>query len=203
MRFKRSNALAIAAALLGTLGLVVTAGPALAQPPEQCSVVNGFNGYCLNAKNGGPDIQAWQYGNYNNSAFEGVGINLCNTNPTDLTTATCPFTVGSGLNQAGNFILDFEYVHSGSPYYGDCIGDSSAGGGTMAFTGCNNPATGTGGGYGTVFVIPSVSCDSIGGPAINREWSDNDANYRYLEFANSNGATVYDNQAAGTCLAGE
>lgn len=89
-------------------------------------------------------------------------------------TSTCPFTVGSGLNN--RYINDgiVQFVYEGNFYSGilKCLGNGKNGGVEGALQTCNN-VTGTGGGDGTVFILNS------NGYTENRYWSDN--NYTALK----------------------
>jgi len=131
---------------------------------EFCS--NFGAGYCMNDWNGdqnqGAPIKMY-YGNSSNEQFQLQDINPCNSSPVpDEVTTSCPFVVGSGLNNmfAGDLIFQLYY-----PAANKCIGTSSAGNGILAT--CNN-SSGSGGGDGTILIEGPASQDSI----IDRYWTD-------------------------------
>jgi hypothetical protein len=171
----------ILALTVGGVGLATQS--ARAQQPQVC--VTGIYNYCLNAWNGGPWIRT--YGpNVQNDYFYIQGIDECYKH-SDLSSPTCPFYLGSGLNVAGDLV--FQIVDGRT---GQCVGDDPAKDGQTYETGCNNPSTGTGGGYGTIFVQRNINGCSGGSNFISREWSDKYDFYYGLTQQSGNGHPVYD-----------
>lgn len=134
---------------------------------ELCSS-NGA-GYCMNDWNGshiqGAAIKMY-YGHSSNEQFEVQGLNLCNSDPLDQVTRTCPFVVGSGLNARYEGATIFQLYY---PDANKCIGTVTGSGsnaGNAILTGCNNSA-GSGGGDGTILINPGTD-NSI----IDRYWTD-------------------------------
>ena len=153
------TALAVAAVL--GIGLRV-APPAAAQPLEQCD----DHGDCLNLWNGGPYVNTYGGGSGNDAVSIQYIDGRCDSG--DTTTANCPYSgVPAGL-------LIFQLLNNVEP--GNCIGDfngSSTDARVGGFDACNNPKSGTGGSYGTVFFWePSNSCPpGAGGLQPVQYWS--------------------------------
>jgi hypothetical protein len=145
---------------------------------------------CLNAWNGGPSVYGYAPG-VANDYFSYQGINLCNTSPADYSTATCPFYLGSGLNQPGYYI--YQWVDKRN---GKCVGDNGSNWNATE-VGCNNSG-GTGGGYGTVEVYGIAGGCSSGGVGVNREWSDHYDNYEEAGWGSGHQA-VLSSSSGGVC----
>jgi hypothetical protein len=136
-----------ALALCTVLGFgLKVAPPASAQPLEQCD----DSGECLNLWNGGPYVNT-----FTSTANDAVTIQYidgrCDSG--DTTTPNCPYSgVPGGL-------LIFQLRNNVEP--GNCIGDfngSSTDARVGGFDACNDPHTGQGGSYGTVFFWEQGRC---------------------------------------------
>jgi hypothetical protein len=100
---------------------------------------------CLNAWNGGPYVNTYGPSAYNDHFLIQPIAGRCKSG-SDYTTPNCPF---SGV--PGNLlIIQIEYYNNP----GNCLGDLNGDPGNArasAFDACNDPNTGFGGSYGTVF----------------------------------------------------
>jgi hypothetical protein len=187
------TALAVCAVL--GFGLKV-APPAAAQPVEQCD----DSGECLNLWNGGPYVNTYG-GDVGNSAVSIEYIDgRCDKG--DTTTANCPYSgVPAGL-------LIFQLLNNVEP--GNCIGDfngSSTDARVGGFDACNNPGSGSGGSYGTVFFMGGGSCPpGAGGLVPVQYWS---AHWPGGKLAYPGSGTFgsgqndepwYENSTTGDCL---
>jgi hypothetical protein len=146
----RRRVLAIIIGLFAAFGgtLIVTTTPAFAVTDQLCdhiTVNNGPAGECFNAWNGGPYVKTYTP-NVTNDNFTRQFIHgRCNS--TIYTTTNCPLPG----TPAGLAIDQIEYLN----HPGECVADLNGSSGdahTSAFGKCNDPNTGFGGDYGTVFV---------------------------------------------------
>jgi hypothetical protein len=152
-------AAAVAAAGLA-LGVVAVASPASAVQDQVC---NHADSQCLNSWNGmvaGHDVRMYNSGVANNE-FVLVTVNRCNAQGT--VSHTCPFTLGSGLNDLyyGNSVYQIWTGGVGSSNL--CVG--TRGNGTGVLSTCNNTCSGQGGANGTLFV-------GVGATLINVYWTN-------------------------------
>jgi hypothetical protein len=184
---------AVSAAL--ALGLAGSAAPAMASggpPHEVCDT--SITEQCLNDWNGtGQWVRTYQIGAGNNY-FEFQGIDRCITG-SDKTTPTCPFQLGSGLNEP-NWIVG-QFVDETTQL---CVGDDPANNGATYEDGCNFVSSGMAGGTGTVYVQipPSFGTDCPAGwdAYASIHWSNGTNGYLQLGWAGSgNGQTVANNLA--------
>jgi hypothetical protein len=149
---------------------------------------------------GGEYLNDWNSGSYvktytspaSNEDFVFVGVNRCNNG--DYTTVNCPINgITSGL-----LIGQFEYTN------GTCVGDldNLTGNATAGLDGCNETGyPGTGGGYGTIFVLfPGGGCPSGSGTYLSAHWATNGSTTGLGWSGNSNGSQVYNNQTPAVCL---
>lgn len=135
------------------------------------------DGECLSAKScgtgHGTEIVEWYYQGTCNPV-EPQTVNLCSGG--DEVTSTCPFAVGSGMNnlELGKTIFQVNVSSDGSDHSAGCIGNDGSGNlaSVAAIETCNN-SSGSGGSDGTIFVYGSDP--QLGGPSwISRYWSDTD-----------------------------
>ena len=155
----------LVAVLVASAGLAVTAAtPAGAVQQEICqpsaSISPEFP--CLNAWNGGPYVKAEGPGTSNENFAEQDVFNRCGSG-TALTTQGCPI---AGI-PAGFLIVQLRYSN------GQCVGDlnGASGDAHAGLTTCNNPNTGQGGAFGTIFVARATACQS-GDGYWNAHWSN-------------------------------
>jgi hypothetical protein len=134
----------VAGAILA-LGTVLGLGPATAANAQSGYQICDISFTCLNAWNGGPYVNTYSPA-VSNDNFELQPIyDRCETG-SDLTTPNCPYSGVPG----GFLIVQIEYLNDPGNCLGDFNGlstDARAG----AFDTCNNPSSGYGGSYGTVF----------------------------------------------------
>ncbi len=102
--------------------------------------------------------------------FEQESMYRCNGG--DRVTSTCPFTVGSGLNNRylNDLIVQYAYVGDGSggKY---CLGDEYNESTIAGLQGCNS-YYGTGGGPGTIFVVNIGGGGGTAGFVESNYWSN-------------------------------
>jgi hypothetical protein len=193
--------LVIASAIL--VGLLAFAKPASANVPHQ---ICDDNGYCLNDWNGYAQyVRVYQNGVINNY-FEVQYIDLCNGGDKVLDGQDgvyCPFSLAhQDLDATENGNLIFQIVDENTGY---CVGDAPGQSPNAYETGCNTVDTGTGGGYGTVWVLDPTGCGGGGyNSYVSRQWSDSSNTLLYLSYetGDTNGSYIQLNTAypAGTCL---
>jgi hypothetical protein len=125
---------------------------------------------CLNAKAGGTAagtlVIAWQRDYDPNERFTFQFLSgMCNAGRVS---STCPFDVGSGLNNRylNDAIVQIRDQNTGN----ECVGNGSNGGAYAALQTCGN-TSGSGGGYGTIFVYNSGGLGTAGFVE-SRYWSD-------------------------------
>lgn len=139
--------------------------PAFAVQQEICQADAAHNPEfpCLNAWGGGPYVKSEGPGTSNENFSEQYVFNRCESG-TAYTTNGCPI---AGI-PAGYLIVQLRYGN------GTCVGDLSGnvGDAHAALTTCNNPNTGQGGAYGTIFVARATACPFAGG-YWNAHWSTN------------------------------
>lgn len=153
--------------LISLIAVVLVVGVVLAKvvpiyssradaPRSDCNDITPFPD-CLNVSQGrhvaGTRVVGWKLDFDDNEYFYKQDIRRCNG---AAVTQTCPFTFGSGLNgrYIGNEI--FQLVDGHNPKL--CLGtDGTENAYNGVLTGCNNPATGSGGGVGTIFVLNTHS----------------------------------------------
>jgi hypothetical protein len=195
---------ALITGVLATLALagIAVAAPAHAQETELCGL--GGTGYCMNDwGNGGQNNAVNMYdGGYSNDTFFLQPVDACDGG--DAVTADCPFsdtTFDGHLVEDGALIVQVVYVN------GLCVGTASNG--DAILTGCNNTATGTGGGDGTLMAAVTVGtiCDEYGeGILVDRYWTNNAESDGYPAFVTSGGslgAPLYVNDiGSATCWGG-
>jgi hypothetical protein len=125
------------------------------------------SGYCLNRSQchtgNGTSVLVWANDHDNCEDFQGIVLgHMCNKG---FVTRTCPFTVGSGLNDryVGQPIVLFQAYNEAN----ECLATNGGGQGIL---GACPSFSGTGGANGTIFVWTAY------GPnpnyVINRYWSD-------------------------------
>jgi hypothetical protein len=155
----------IAVLVAGAAVSVTGATPAGAFQQEICQANAALNPEfpCLNAWNGGPYVKSYSPGVSNENFAEQDVFNRCESGSA-LTTNGCPI---AGI-PAGYLIVQLRYSN------GQCVGDlnGASGDAHAALTTCNNPNTGQGGAYGTIFVARATSC-SNGDGYWNAHWSSN------------------------------
>ena len=183
MRFTRKIAsLAVAVVTAGTL-LVAGAGSASAVQDQVCDTGPSPD-LCLNSWNGmvdGHDVRMYPAGAANNN-FVFVTVERCNAQGT--VTHTCPFTVGSGLNDRyfGNSVYQ---IWNGFSTLHQCVVTRADGTGAQGT--CNNTCTGQGGQNGTLFV-------GVGSTVINVYWTNQTggASVAYMQDSGSGNSVVLD-----------
>ncbi len=157
---------------------VAQAAPAPVASPAMVSMTvcaQSGSGYCLNrsqcAKGSGTSVLVWANDHDNCEDFEGIVLDqMCNKG---LVTSTCPFTVGSGLNNqyVGQPIVYFQAYDEAD----ECLATNAGGQGIL---GTCPSFSGNGGANGTIFIWKAY------GPnpdyVINRYWSD--YNYSIGEY---------------------
>jgi hypothetical protein len=163
----RGKAVRVIAAVTLTLGggitLVTTASPAYAEAgTEVCDVL----GHCLNAWDGGPDVNVYN-ANAANDDFVVEGVDRCNNG--DYSTANCPI---EGV-PAGQFVYQIAYAGPGE--IGTCVMGNSSTNGTAELGDCNlTQYPGNGGAEGTIFVAVSYSvCKSGYNASVSRYYTAN------------------------------
>jgi hypothetical protein len=196
----RKHATLFLAAAVSAIAILASAGtaPAYAAPNPGVSDVSAswyLNEWGGNTDAGGP-VKIYQAGA--NNEFWGVeSIDRCNSTPSGTVTHTCPFQLGSGLNDAyfGHSIVQFYYrSHSTT-----CVGTDTSSGLAINRS-CNNVNNGTGGGTGTVFILNTFQ-NPFRYDAINLYWTgqfNNNVNFMCSNGA-SNGASISLSHSAGTC----
>lgn len=194
MRLIRRIAAVAAAVLAPATVIVAAAAPAFATPTfEICNT----NGYCLNARNGGPYVQTWSAGQNNNNFVVQYIEGRC-ARGSELTTANCPWAG----TPAGIPIFQFYYLSTGN-----CAGDFNNDPNMAelsAFDACNSTTSGTGGAYGTVQLQWQGSCASGYWAAINVHSSSGwGSGTRFVSDGghSGNGYLYYANVISGLCLA--
>jgi hypothetical protein len=157
----------------GTLvGTSVAAVPAYATvPPSQIGYNSGSSSLCFNRAGSGTStgtpVIAYNCGQPNNDFYFVVLANMCGGGRV---TAICPFTVGSGLNDAyeNDVIVDVR------AYYEDeCVGGSTLGATDATLQACPD-SYGNGGGWSTIDVLAfsANNNDADYDIIVNRNWSD-------------------------------
>jgi hypothetical protein len=164
---------------------IFAGGPASAQQTQICG--NNGTGYCMNDWNGkdfGP-VDMY-YGGSSHEDFIAQGIDRCNGY---VVTMTCPFQ-DSDLDSEyyGDPIVQIEYVPSG-----ECLSgvDGASGYLQVVLDYCNNVGTGSGGGYGTVYIIDKYQ------ELISRYYSDQTNSANGLESGGGPGRSLSDNYSCG------
>jgi hypothetical protein len=170
---RRLTAVATAAAM--ALSLTLISAPAHASTfEEQCDDSN----VCLNLWNGGPYVQTWQGLTGNNNII-------------------IQWLPGRG---AGYFQL-VNQVEG----YPNCIGDfngSSTDARLGGFDQCNNPSTGYGGAWGTVFYMVQDRCPPGVGGEVPTEYASLHWPGGFINHPGSgNDQPWYENSPTGDCLA--
>lgn len=173
-------------AALSVVALSIFSGiPASAQSNQICG--NNGSGYCMNDWNGksfGP-VDMY-YGGSSHEDFIAQGINRCNG---FVVTMTCPFQ-DTQLDQEyyNDPIVQIEYVPSG-----ECLSgvDGASGAAQVVLDYCNNVDTGSGGGYGTIYIIDKYQ------ELISRYYSDLYSSSNGLESGGNPGLPLSDNHSCG------
>jgi len=197
MRLRRRLALALAATVTG-LGALIATGTVPAQAVQpQPGVSDPGAAHYINEWNGNTDAGGTirLYAPAGNEHWNFQAIDRCNSHWT--VTHTCPFTVGSGMNDEyfGSEIDQIVYT----PHETTCVGANTADASTVNRS-CNNTLTGTGGGTGTVFIShcftsPYFRCDEI-----SLYYSNNQGTPRFLcSDSLSNGAFMHENYPPLSC----
>jgi hypothetical protein len=149
----RLRLVSIASSTLLVVGITMgTTGIAHAQVEIGSEMEDGYS-LCMNRYQGGTG-SGTKIISYNCSLtnadndFFSESIGRCGGQ----VTSTCPYTVGSGMNadNEGDYIYQFEAINWSNGATQGCLGDN--GDGQAALLGCNSQGSGSGGGYGTVFV---------------------------------------------------
>lgn len=154
----------LTAVLLAAGGVLVLTPSAHAQSTQICDSASE----CLNAWSGGPYVKTYSPNVSNDNFGEQAVAGRCRAGSA-LTTAGCPFAnVPAGLP-----IIQVRYDNASN----ECVGDLNGSSGdahAAVNTGCNNTVTGSGGGYGTLFIVNTSSsgCPS-GNLFVNVHWSSN------------------------------
>jgi len=128
---------------------------------------------CLNAWNGGPYVNTYGPNTRNDNFHIQPIAGRCRAG-SDYTTANCPYSGVPG----GLLIVQIQYLNNP----GDCLGDFNGLSGSArasAFDACNNPNTGSGGSYGTVFFeyVPSAGCPPGHFQLYSFHWQNGGLNY--------------------------
>jgi hypothetical protein len=153
--------LAVAAAMVFTGGLALTAGTAHASvtPLNAPVAVCNTAGNCMDRYQQGTGLgtEIINYTNDNGNAEYVVPTEIDRCSGGFEVTSTCPFQVGSGLNTAneGDRIIQEEFLAQGGGSSYGCLGTtgSTSGDGPGTLVKCNAISTGTGGGTGTVIIV--------------------------------------------------
>jgi len=197
-RIFSSAALVIAAFFMTATGATV-----YATQNQICG--NGGSGYCMNAWNGGPNVNMYR-GGVSNEDFVPVTVpNDCNHGKVSAggTYGYCPF-VNHWLDEAyvNDTIVQIQDQDSASPYNGYCIGGAT---GTGYLLPCGTNNNGTGAGIGTIMVeFQSVNCGNPGQAyLVDRYWSDYYDDNVWVASGGNPGTPVYVNSTTTqTCWGG-
>ncbi len=193
--------LLVSAMLAG--GSILLPGSALAAQQQICG--NGGSGYCMNAWNGGPNVNMYN-GNNSNEDFTEISVPQdCNHGKVSDggTYGYCPFT-NHTMDQAlvNQTIVQLQDLNINSNYYADCVGGAS---GTGDLLPCGSP-NGTGAGIGTIMVeYSSADCYSDGaqGYLVDRYWGDYYGGYAWVSSGGNPGRPLYVNDTStSTCWGG-
>ena len=202
MRLGRTVALAIASVALAIAGLATASTSAMAQPNPGVSDIGAawyLNEWGGNTAAGGP-VKIYQAG-ANNEYWGIQNIDRCNSTPAGTVTHTCPFQLGSGLNDTyfGRSIVQFYY----RPHPTTCVGADTTTGGAINRS-CNNVDSGTGGGTGTVQIINTFQ-NPFRYDVINLYFTGQFNNHENFmcSAGKFNGAAINLSHAAGSCGAPE
>jgi len=150
VRFRNRIAALLVAGVAAT-GLAVGVGvaPAQAVTDQICDRLNQNgtpDGECLNAWNGGPYVKSYTP-NVTNDNFGWQFIKGRCQAGSIYTTTNCPLPG----TPAGHAIFQIRYLN----HPGECVGNLNGNAGdahASAFDKCNDPNTGFGGDYGTVYI---------------------------------------------------
>jgi len=148
MRFR--TRLVTVLSIAATAGALVSANITPAQALSE--VCNNADSRCINNWNGSNTIINMYYQGASNNDFTLQLIDPCNSNPPDTVTGTCPFNVGSGMNNRylGHFIFRVHDSHSGL-----CVGTAGQGEG---WEGSCGTSTGAGARIGVILVQGVGAC---------------------------------------------
>lgn len=165
---------------------IFSSNPVSAVQNQICG--NNGSGYCMNDWNGlsfGP-VRMY-YGGSSHEDFIAQGINRCNG---FVVTTTCPFqNTTLDLEYYGDPIVQIEYVPSD-----ECLSGVDGGEGALqvVLDYCNNVSTGSGGGFGTVYIIDQYQ------ELISRYYSDLSGYAHGLESGGNPGTSLSDNHYCGS-----
>ena len=149
--------------LVGGLTTVAATQASAVTQPEVCHDLGNNTARCWNNWGGANGAVNMYNPGVTNDAFQLQLINPCNSNPPDTVTPTCPFTVGSGMNNRylGNFIFRVKDANSGF-----CVGTTGDGSGWEGACGNANAA---GAANGVIMVQGNGAFYYV-----NRYWSNHD-----------------------------
>lgn len=190
---KRLWALAAAAVLSASLGMLTTTTAAYASTGI-CGTAGVNSGLCMNNWfDDNTEVYAYTSGK-SNEDFGAFTIDKCSGSY--FVTSTCPFTNTSmDVALEGKEIVQLEYV-GGTELY--CVGDAPKDSMAYLSNPCNTPSTGTGGAYGSAFVVAgNDSLVDIGWTNTNGVWmqldSSTSGDQDYFNSGGPGGPTQWSN----------
>jgi hypothetical protein len=192
-KLKLLAAVTLPVVVAAAMSMVGGTAPAYAQSSDDwCG--NAGTGYCLNDWNGSIGDVKMYYGGVTNDLWIDQPLRLCSDNDLVTVSPACPFS-NTTLDAQFNGAFIFQLESAVNP--GWCIGTSTSSSATI-LQGCNNTATGTGGGTGTVLLLSSTECIFDGlqegaGTIGSRYWTSRDQDEQFLGSGNAVG-----NQASET-----
>jgi hypothetical protein len=167
MNLRNRLAAALSAVLLALgLGLALSS-PAGAVAHQLCDVSSSTQ--CLNAWNGGPLVKTYSP-NFTNDNFDWQPVKGRCSSANAYTTANCPIAG----TPAGLLIVQIQYFNNSTACVGDNANSQFDAKAAEVAGFCNNTVTGTGGAWGSLFIIePGGGCPSGNYTFVNVHWSSN------------------------------
>lgn len=185
---------------VGVTALTLLAGTTLAVVTSANAFTNTqicTSQKCLNLWNGGPEVRAYSPNVFNDNYREVLVKGRCAAG-SYLTTQNCPVPGVPG----GYYIVQLEETSVAHGSF-SCVGDQgglSNQADAAGFDVCNNVNTGTGGDWGTLFVVVPDSCNNNLGELMNVHWSPSFSSSRYLlATPQTNGSQVFLNVESAYC----
>jgi hypothetical protein len=183
---------AAALSLTAAASLALTAPPAGAVAHQLCD--NSSPHKCLNAWNGGPLVKTYAP-DVNNDNFDWQPVKGRCQAGSALTTANCPLPG----TPAGELIVQIQYFNNPTACIGDNANNSGDAKAAEVAGFCNNTNTGTGGAWGSLFIIDTqTTCAPGYQPFLNVHWSNSWNDARWLGYPGSpvNGTQWFLNTAS-------
>lgn len=193
MKFRRTKRLVLGAALLALPLGAALASPAGAVANQLCD--QSSHTECLNAYNGGILVKTYSP-NVSNDNFNWQLVDGRCQSGTPYTTANCPL---SGT-PAGELIVQLKYYNLSNQCVGDNTNDSGDAKAGIGPGFCNSTTTGTGGAWGSLFIIDTTAgCSGDYNAFVNVHWSGSWGHPAWLGYAGNpvNGTQWYLNNASG------